>query len=129
MRVLTLTTLAVLAACASGSGGAAPASETARPSSDVLTAEEIQKSTASDAYEAVRLLRSAWLRRRGVATPRDPRGGEIVVYVNGVRMGGVGSLSTIRVEQVIELRYLSASDATMRYGTGHPAGAIEVRTR
>jgi hypothetical protein len=56
-------------------------------------------------------------------------GGGIMVYVDGVRRGGLDVLQSIGIEQVGELRFLDANDATTRYGTGHVYGAIEVRTK
>jgi hypothetical protein len=48
------------------------------------------------------------------------------VYVNGVRSGDVNSLHQIQVIDVREVRRLSATEATQRYGTGHTMGAILV---
>ena len=50
------------------------------------------------------------------------------------RRGGSGDitrdeLALIPVSDVESIRRVSASDATTRFGTGFPAGAIEVRTR
>jgi len=35
----------------------------------------------------------------------------------------------LRIETITEIRYLSPSDATTRYGTGYPAGIIEIITK
>ena len=53
----------------------------------------------------------------------------IKVYLDGVVFGGVESLATISAREVLEVHWLSAFDATTRYGTGHVNGAIEVTTR
>jgi hypothetical protein len=50
----------------------------------------------------------------------------VIVYVDGTRMGGVQELKRISAQEVREIRFLSASDAQQRYGTGHAAGAIQV---
>jgi hypothetical protein len=50
----------------------------------------------------------------------------VIVYVDGTRMGGVQELKRIPSQDVREIRFLSASDAQLRYGTGHAAGAIQV---
>jgi hypothetical protein len=50
------------------------------------------------------------------------------VYLNNVRHGGVMSLRDILVTDIQEIRFISASDATTRWGTGHGSGVIMVRT-
>jgi hypothetical protein len=50
----------------------------------------------------------------------------VMVYVDGTKMGGVQELKRIPAQDVREIRFLSASDAQQRYGTGHAAGAIQV---
>ena len=95
----------------------------------VLLADEIGAVPAASAYEAVSRLRPEWLRRRGQISIRDPSAGEVVVYLDGVRFGGPGSLRNIRAESILQMEYLDASDATTRFGTGHGGGAILVRTR
>jgi hypothetical protein len=51
------------------------------------------------------------------------------LYVDGVQDGTSDDLDKVRADQIQQLRFLSASDATMKYGTGHPAGAIEITTK
>ena len=41
-------------------------------------------------------------------------------------MGGPDMLQQIPITEFKEIRYLSATDATQRFGTGHTAGAIIV---
>jgi hypothetical protein len=41
----------------------------------------------------------------------------------------VEALRDISVEQIRELRFIDAKDATTRYGTGHTSGVIEVYTK
>ena len=53
----------------------------------------------------------------------------VLVYVNEVRLGMVEDLRTIPTTQVQEIRYISATDATQRWGTGHSSGVIQVITR
>jgi len=107
---------AVCAACAtaSQSDGQAPLS-----SWSPITQGEIQQSVVGDALEAVRLLRPRWLRpRMGDSAP--------LVYVHNQRYGGIEWLRMIRCENIYEIRYVNARDATMRWGMGHSAGVIEV---
>ena len=120
---LSVVLLAALAACAT-SGGSARSLQ----SRNVITAAEVESINVSTAYEAVQQLRPHFLQTRGQASIQDPSAGEPIVYVNGVRYGGTDALNGIRAMDVAEFRFLSASDATTRYGTGHVGGVIEVRT-
>ncbi len=52
-----------------------------------------------------------------------------MVYLDGMRTGGVPVLRNIDANNVREIRYVPARDATTKYGTGHSQGVIEVRTR
>ncbi len=116
-------------ACAAASQG----SQTGGRRSNTITAEEIASVYASNAYELVQRLRPQWLVTRGAAGSREAvleggLSGGIVVYVDGVRRGGVDALRELSREQVRELRWIDAKDATTRYGTGHSSGVIEVYT-
>lgn len=97
--------------------------------SDHIEFEEIQAIEASDAYQIVQRLRPRWLRSRGVMSINNPTPTTPVVYVDRVRHGQVSALRQIEAGSVLELRYLNAGDATTRFGTGHPGGAILVSIR
>lgn len=116
---LTLTLLA----CATTGG------PRARSGSNTLTAEEISELVVQTAYEAVQVSRPQWLVARGSGSVRNPVPQPPVVYVDGVRMGDVDELRRIRANVVQQMEFLSASDATNRYGTNHTGGAILVTTR
>ena len=74
-------------ACASGGQSDGGASR----SRDLITEEELQGINVSDAYEAVRRLRSNWLRSRqagtGPAAAGDQAAGFPTVFVDNVRAG------------------------------------------
>ena len=95
-------------------------------SSDILKKEEFEGSTASDALGLVQQYRPAWLRARQ-SSGLDPTAGQIEVYVNGVRSGPVTRLREIPARAVREMRYVSASQARMRYDAtnGGPVIAVE----
>jgi hypothetical protein len=97
--------------------------------SNVLKAEEFEKSTAIDVYALVQEFRPTWLHSRGVTSIRDQSAGQLRVYLNGVSAGDVNQLREIRVSDVRELRFLGAAEAQARYGLGHGGGVIEVLTR
>jgi hypothetical protein len=117
--------LAMLVLLACSSGGA----RTSRGSSSVITRSELNTLDLSTAYDAVQRLRPHFLRGRGSTSIRDPNPVLPVVYIAGVKQGGPEALQRVRVSEVEEIRYIGASDATTRYGTGHTGGAIEVILR
>lgn len=114
----------VSSACASSgeSGGASR-------SRNLIAAEELMEVPHSSVYEAVRALRPRWLQARAGASMRNPQRETPRVYLDGQLFGGVDQLWTLLPGEVGELRFLSASDATTRFGTNHFAGAIVVTTR
>ena len=105
---------------------------------DEIPKAEIEAASVQfgSAYDIVRVLRPSMLTLRGITTARSQSRSPvweadhgIKVYVDGIRYGGVESLATIPANTVREIRWLSAGDATIRYGTGNVAGAIVVATR
>lgn len=115
--ILLLGAVVGLAACASGGGG----SDGPRRDPNLISAEELAEYTTLTAHDVIRRLRPRWLRARGGGAPQ--------LIMDGARMGGMEGLSSISVADVELLRYMSASDATMRFGTNFPNGAIEVVSR
>lgn len=114
-------------ALALGQVGCAAGAGTARPpgaSADRIVQAELEPLGQLDAYQAVQRLRSQWLRSRGGA------GGELpVLYVDGTRRGGSDELRFMRADEIASMEYMSAADATTRFGTGHAGGAIMVTSR
>lgn len=96
----------------------------ARSSSNLLTGREIATTPAVDAYDAVQRLRPNFLRSRSTASTSNAYP---VVYVDGLRKGGLEYLRVIRAAEVAEIRYLSAIDATTRYGMNVEAGVLDVK--
>ena len=48
------------------------------------------------------------------------------VVVDGTPYGPPSTLHRMSASQIESMRFLSAPDATIKYGTGYPGGAIEV---
>jgi hypothetical protein len=136
MRKSSFIAMAFLSAvaCTSGSGGGATA---ARPSgsSTLITLDEISRGTYSTALDIVESLRPSMLRPRGMSLSNPNTTGvsadqavsiSVVVYLDEVRLGEPGRLSTIPAGSVREIRYINARDATTRWGTGVSSGVIQV---
>lgn len=124
---------AVVLAVALAVGGCASAERSGTRNSDVITMETIQYSTASNVFQLIQSERPAWLRRRGAITMRTGEEGledtPIIVYVDSGRFGTLADLTSLSLQGITEVRRLSAADATQRYGTGHPRGAIVISTQ
>ena len=72
---------------------------------------------------------SSFLRTRGATSLQDLTPVQAVVYLDGVRYGKLESLRTLNIDEIREIEFISAGDATTRYGTDHLGGAILIRTR
>lgn len=117
-----LTTVTVVAACASSS-----TDRTRRHNPDVISAEEIAATNVATAFEVVERLRPQFLRTRGPTSALLET--RITVFQDNMNLGSIEMLRQIRAADVQEIRYLNASDATTRFGAGHPAGAIVVTSK
>ncbi len=117
LAVVVLSLFVAACAAGSGSGDSGP-----RRSSNLITLAELTELTDVDtAFEAIRRLHPNWLTGRGGSPAR--------VFIDGVEMGGTNILQSYRVTGIQECRFVSPSDATMRFGTGFGGGVIEVTTR
>jgi len=106
---------------------------------NVVTRQELQEFPELTVFEFVRQWRPTWLRARrgdinigaqtGLASDlRSERG--IRVYMDGTYQSeGTSFLNRIFVPEIQEMRWLSASDASQRFGTGHSSGAILIVSR
>lgn len=133
LRGMQMFALGVALSAASGcasSGTPSPTAQSeatmARRSANVITAAELSQSGASNLYLAVQNLRPHWLRGRPRGSLQGGAREEAVVYLDHNRYGNLNSLTQLSTGGVVEIRYLDASDATNRYGTGHGGGAILV---
>jgi outer membrane cobalamin receptor len=117
---------ACVVACRAGgrTGSVAPLA-----SSDVITRAEIEKIEATTALDVIQRLRPSFLRYRGTSTASNPRGVAPVVYFGEDRLGGLNQLSTVNVVHIEEIRFISAIDATTRWGAGHTGGVILIVVR
>lgn len=105
-----------------GGGGSGSGSLTSQQLRDLQTQYD-------NMYELVRSERPMWLQTRGSVSFQDPSASLPRIFVDGVEQGQPPALRRINPSDVAEAEFLSASDATTRYGTGYPGGIIQVSTR
>jgi hypothetical protein len=95
---------------------------------DIITAAEIVTARVTDVYQAVTQLRPEFLRRRANTTIGVTARPNVAVYLDELPYGGLESLRFIPLDRVRLIRYVSPSDADLRWGGSHPTGAILVTT-
>ena len=100
-----------------------------RGSRYIITAEEIAETSANNAYEAIQLLRPNLLNRDVRRSVDMYSAAGVVVYLQGVKYGDKESLRTISALEIAEIKYLSKSEATMRFGSDHAGGAFLIKLR
>ena len=130
-RTTLILSLAIAAACgttASNGTSAAPARD-----HNVIPFEDMQQATGvNNLYEVVQRLRPEWLKARGGYANQANRGQVIepatVVYVDGQRSGELDMLKSMPVRGLAGLRFYSASEAQVKFGTGNMAPVIQVIT-
>jgi hypothetical protein len=106
-----------LAACA-GSGRSGPPRDP-----NVITLQELNEVSDRSAFDAIERLRPRWLTVRG-------RNGSLPgVIWDGRPNYRIEVLRSMPLEQIKEMAFVSAIDATTMYGTGYSGGAIQVTSR
>ena len=107
-----------LVGCASsGSGGARPAGAT----TNRIVAAELEPLGQINPIRAIERLRPQWLRTRSGDPP--------ILHVDGARRSSLNDMNSYQLAEIDRIEYLSASDATTRYGTGYAGGAILLYTK
>ena len=116
-----------LAGCASGGG--AGGAEADRTSYNVLTAEDLQQTTESTVWDAIRRLRPQWLRTRGRTSLTGQSPDEPTVYVGRARYGGLRDLQQMQVSQVTSIRFIEPIEHLPTGATQAPAGTGGLNSR
>jgi hypothetical protein len=113
-----------------GSGGrSAPAHD-----HNMISAGEMQGLNTTNLFEVVQRLHPEWLVQRNSTTPGKTKGlsmstdNDISVYVGDQRVGNSQFLRSMTMGSASTLRYFSATDAQVRFGTGNLNGVIQVVT-
>jgi hypothetical protein len=97
---------------------------------NVITYTEIQMANnpMSNAWDFIAYSRPHMLRDRGPTSIQNTNPPTATVFLDEAELGGIQVLKTINMGSVREIRYLSAADATTRYGMGHTGGVIVIKT-
>jgi outer membrane cobalamin receptor len=124
--LLAAVVLSLVTAC-----GTSPRAGSAGAGGDrnVILSEEISQVDNATALDVVQRLRPHFLQRRGPTSIRAQESSYPVVYIDGLRRGDINELRQIPAGTIERIEYVSAADATTRWGTGHVAGVISVTTR
>jgi hypothetical protein len=114
-----LSPLPILIACASAGGHDA----------NVITAPELSRSTARNAYDAIRQIRPEMLRTRDLGTIVFFKARRPVVAVDNTVVKGVEALRALPTDRITRIEYVDSWVAARRYGTGMWKGLVLVETR
>ena len=120
---LLLFFLVVVAAGCSATGGAARTSSR----SDMISLDDLRAANQLNLYDAVRAVRPNWLRARSPNSFQRP--GQVQVYFDDTRVGGVETLRNLPTQGVMYIRWYDPISASSRWGLDHDQGAIVVSTR
>ena len=128
MNRAALVLICFLTACGSARSASSP---TGYAFDRLVTYEEIRtaKYAGTTAWDLLSKIRPNFLRSRGPSSLRDLTPVTAVVYVNGSLYGKLESLKSLNAEDLREIEFIDASEATTRFGTDHVGGAILIRTR
>jgi hypothetical protein len=113
--------LPILIACASGGATAGDA--------NVITAPELSRSRATNAYDAIRQIRPELLRIRDPGSLVYFKTNRPAVAVDNTLVGGVEVLRAISLDSVARIEYVSAWKAANKYGSTFGNGVMLIETQ
>lgn len=125
--------ISAVSACASAPQATVHSAESAaaaRRSPDLIDSTELADPSLAnvDALTIVKRLRPSFLATRG-AVSANTSGGDVHVVIDAGPFRTIDALTTLRGEEIIDIRYLSASAAAQRYGSRALAGPVIVIRR
>jgi hypothetical protein len=120
--LLLLVLLALAAGCSASAAGGRTASR-----SDTITVDDLRAANSTNLYDAVRTIRPNWLRARSPNSISNQ--GQVQVYFDDTRLGGVENLRSIPTQGIAYIRWHDPISASARWGLDHEQGAIVVSTR
>ena len=116
--------LAPLTACSSTRGSTGPLYHT-----NVLTQAQLQQTTKTTLYDALRGIHPEYFRPRGRVSVNNMPETSLLVYSKGMLMGEADVLAWIPVAQVAAVRRLNVVETYNKYGRTTAAGALEIDFR
>lgn len=126
---VTATLIGCSSSSTSTSGSTGARTAVRRGSSTLIARAELAAlPTGTNALEAIQRLRPTMLRTRGtdsIMLQADP----IHIFLNANKLGGPDALSGVQANELEEIRFLNASEATQKWGTGYTNGAIQLSSR
>lgn len=97
------------------------------PAHDLIAADELAHSTEIYLYDAIRRLRPAFLKTRGVPAYGAPETTVLTLYVDGQRMDSIDDLRRISCDEVLEVRFYEPHAANAKFAAhNNSGGAIAV---
>lgn len=96
---------------------------------NVLRRSEIKDAGVRDVYEAVQRFRPLYLNRVRDMSSVNRGQSLVTVYMNDSFLGGIDMLRTVPIDAVTSIQYLSAAEATNRWGPKQPGAVIFISTR
>jgi hypothetical protein len=121
---------AVTASCAPGAREVVRPRQGARAARNpnVITRAELQDAAVAsgDARTTIQQLRPAFFRTRGPVSFRRATAGQVKISQDYGPLQPLSQLSTFDTRSLIEVRYLSAVEATARFGINADGGSVIV---
>jgi len=96
---------------------------------NVITAPELSRSKAGNAYDAIQQIRPEMLRTRDPGAMVYFKARQPVVAVDYTLVGGVEVLRTLATGKVTRIEYVNSWMAAKRFGTGFGDGVMLIETR
>ena len=96
---------------------------------NVITAPELSRSKAPNAYDAIRQIRPEMLRSRDPGTMVYFKARQPLVAVDNTLVGGVEVLRALPTGKVARIEYVHSWLAAKRYGPGFTNGVMLIETR
>ena len=128
-------TLGAAVALATGCASSRSATVPSIIDPDIITADQIVRSKATNAYDLIATIRPQMFTAHGAPTTRGQQPATlgrqsmpVVVYIDNVKVGPIAELKGIGTLDLREIRYLSPRLATDRWGENHAGGVIHITT-
>ena len=96
---------------------------------NVITAPELSRSKARNAYDAIQQIRPEMLRTRDPGAMVYFKARQPVVALDYTLVGGVEVLRTLPTGKVARIEYVNSWMAAKRFGTGFGDGVMLIETR